>query len=138
MEELHYGHNSPKLVNSGLDEYPYLVLHRKCLDILSRLVDYRKYFLNRGIHITGPNTLSQFHEVLAFRMTEPQLYMALHVPSAMNYDGSNRARTYRRAIEPHFYFFRDWKICHDVEWPIGRKDVLVRINYSFIDQWYRI
>lgn len=125
MEELHYGRNSPKLVNSGLDEYPYLVLHRKCLDMLRRLVDYRKYFLNRGIHITGPNTLSQFHEVLAFRMTEAQGYRLAHAPLVMNYR-SDRAWTYRRAIEPHFYYFRDYKIYHDVEWPIGRKDVLVR------------
>lgn len=122
MEELHYGRNSPKLVNDGLDEYPYLVLHRKCLDILRRLVDYRKYFRNRGIHITGPNTLSQFNEVLAYRMTEARL---IHAPGVMDY-GSDRARTYRRAIEPHFYYFRDYKIYHDVEWPIGRKDVLVR------------
>lgn len=129
MEEIHHGRNSRNLVNDGLSEYPYLVLHRKCLDMLRRFVDYRKYLLNRGIDIAGPNSLSQFHEVLAFRMTED--FMRQYAPWVANYR-SDRARTHRRAIEPHFYYFRDYRIYRDVEWPIGRPDVIVR-SWSIIE-----
>ncbi|KAF3480881.1 uncharacterized protein GIQ15_06228 [Arthroderma uncinatum] len=118
IEYVHRGRNSQKrLLNVGLEEYPYIGLHRKCLDMMQRLVSYRKALASQGVAVTDPRSLSQIYEVLEYRITRPGIQRAQGVESSLS------SITTRQVIEPHDYYFRVMDVPGNVQWPIGRPDV---------------
>ncbi|KAK2871789.1 hypothetical protein FQN49_002829 [Arthroderma sp. PD_2] len=119
IEYIHRGRNSKKrLLNVGLEEYPYIGLHRKCLDIMRRLVSYRKALVGHGVAVTGPKSLSQVYEVLEHRVTGSGIQRVQGVESGLS------SITTRQIVEPHNYYFRVLDVIGNVQWPIGRPDVL--------------
>lgn len=110
----------PRMIHRTFDRYPYVGLHSKCLDMMKRLVDYRKTLIARGLSVDGPKTLSRFYEIYEARISggypEPHLFNAGldHFPDFS-----------LRVFEPHGYYFRVEKLIDNDFWPIGRADVVV-------------
>jgi hypothetical protein len=86
------------------------------------LVDYRQILLKAGV-IAGPKhptTLSQFYEVYEQRLTR--------VLDGYPY-GLKGAPYPRRVVEPHWYYFRDTNLFHNVAWAFGEQKVYVSSVY---------
>ncbi|KAF5861574.1 hypothetical protein ETB97_012824 [Aspergillus alliaceus] len=86
----------------------------ECLDMMRRLVEHRQVLLNAGASVgpKRPTTLSQFYEVFEQRLTR--------VLDGYPY-GLKGAPYPRRVVEPHWYYFRDTNLFHNVAWAFGEQ-----------------
>jgi hypothetical protein len=86
--------------------------------MIRRLVDYRQALLKAGVSVgpKRPTTLSQFYEVFEQRLTR----VLFDYPF-----GPNGSFAPRRVVEPHFYYFRDTDLFHNVAWAFGDQKVYV-------------
>ncbi|KAE8395808.1 hypothetical protein BDV23DRAFT_144852 [Aspergillus alliaceus] len=114
LEPRRYGEHSSKLVHDLYTEYPYVTVHSECLDMMRRLVEHRQVLLNAGASVgpKRPMTLSQFYEVFEQRLTR--------VLDGYPY-GLKGAPYPRRVVEPHWYYFRDTNLFHNVAWAFGEQ-----------------
>ncbi|KAE8416500.1 hypothetical protein BDV36DRAFT_284520 [Aspergillus pseudocaelatus] len=114
LEVVRYGEHSSKLVHHLYTEYPYVTVHSECLDMMRRLVDYRQALLKAGVSVglKHPTTLSQFYEVFEQRLTRVHSNYPL---------GRNGSFNPRRVVEPHWYYFRDTNLFHNVAWAFGEQ-----------------
>jgi hypothetical protein len=118
LEPVSYWGHSSKLVHDLYTEYPYVTVHSECLDMIRCLVDYRQALLKAGVLVgpKRPTTLSQFYEVFEQRLTR------VHFDYPLGRNGSFHPR---RAVEPHFYYFRDTNLFRNVAWAWGDQKVYV-------------
>ncbi|KAG2003841.1 hypothetical protein GB937_009333 [Aspergillus fischeri] len=116
LEPLPYGEHSSKLVHDLYTEYPYATVHSECLDMMRRLVDYRQALLKAGVSVgpKRPTTLSQFYEVFEQRLNRVHWHYPL---------GRNGTFNPLRVVEPHYYYFRDTDLFHNVMWAFGDQKV---------------
>ncbi|RAQ46461.1 hypothetical protein AFGD_000221 [Aspergillus flavus] len=114
LEAVRYGEHTSKLVHYLYTEYPYVTVHAECLDMMRRLVDYRQALLKAGVSVglEHPTTLSQFYEVFEQRLTRVHSKYPL---------GRNGSFNPRRVVEPHWYYFRDTNLYHNVAWAFGEQ-----------------
>ncbi|KAJ5159159.1 uncharacterized protein N7500_008810 [Penicillium coprophilum] len=118
FEPVNYGDHTSKLVHDLYTEYPYVTVHSECLDMIRRLVDYRQTLLKDGVSAgpKRPTTLSQFYEVFEQRLTRVYSDYPL---------GRNGSFHPRRVVEPHYYYFRDINLFHNVAWAFGEQKAYV-------------
>ncbi|KAE8380574.1 hypothetical protein BDV26DRAFT_279480 [Aspergillus bertholletiae] len=109
-----------ELVHDICTEYPYATVHPECLNMMRRLVEYRRVLIKTGVAAgpKQPTTLSQFYEMFEQRITRAQ---------SNDYYPTGLSGTLLplRVIEPHYYYFQDTNLYRNFSWAWGEQRAYV-------------